>query len=542
MATAVVFRRSRGPSRAASKRGERRRGGHLWRGRRRGRPGADRGGRAVRRSSTRPTCGDDPRRDRDDPGTLPRRDRRAHRGSPPSGSACSNCSRCTRTTPGRQLLGIHAARLRGRPSPVRRRRSRGGRARRRSSPPPTSTTSRCGSTSSSTTPPRSTSSGPTYSHRGLADRDYYRSPTRLVRRDERLRQRHRHRLAGCPGPRHATPSTASPTSASTGSASISRRCSPPPPFVARSTSGRRGAACGWSPNHGTPSATIYSGRAWPGRGWLQWNDRFRDDVRGFLRAETGLVPALMQRVQGSPDLFDAPTAQPSTSSPATTGSRCTTSVAYDRKHNEANGQRNPTVPATTARGTAAGRATTASRRRSLPLRRRQLRNAWCLLAHVARRADGGDGRRVRPHPARQQQPLQPGQRDIVGRLGAARASSPTSSGSSADCSPCDTATRRCRSPSGGATTCAGSATRVRPTRRRLRARWRGASTVSTSSPTRGGSRWRSRSRRPVHGCASSIRRWRLPTTSSSLQLLPPWTAHTNVAARSVVILERSEAL
>ena len=41
---------------------------------------------------------------------------------------------------------------------------------------------------------------------------------------------------------------------------------------------------------------------WPAE-WMQWNDRFRDDVRGFLRAEAGLVPAMIQRVQGSPDLF-----------------------------------------------------------------------------------------------------------------------------------------------------------------------------------------------------------------------------------------------
>ncbi|MEQ1700031.1 MAG: alpha-amylase family glycosyl hydrolase [Ilumatobacteraceae bacterium] len=41
---------------------------------------------------------------------------------------------------------------------------------------------------------------------------------------------------------------------------------------------------------------------WPAS-WLQWNDRFRDDVRGFLRGEGGLVGAIRQRVQGSPDLF-----------------------------------------------------------------------------------------------------------------------------------------------------------------------------------------------------------------------------------------------
>jgi isoamylase len=41
---------------------------------------------------------------------------------------------------------------------------------------------------------------------------------------------------------------------------------------------------------------------WPDP-WLQWNDRFRDEVRGFVRGEPGLVAAIMQRVQGSGDLF-----------------------------------------------------------------------------------------------------------------------------------------------------------------------------------------------------------------------------------------------
>ncbi len=49
---------------------------------------------------------------------------------------------------------------------------------------------------------------------------------------------------------------------------------------------------------------------WPAD-WLQWNDRFRDDVRGFLRGEPGLVPAIRERVQGSPDLFGTGTPTPS---------------------------------------------------------------------------------------------------------------------------------------------------------------------------------------------------------------------------------------
>jgi len=48
---------------------------------------------------------------------------------------------------------------------------------------------------------------------------------------------------------------------------------------------------------------------WP-QPWLQWNDRFRDDVRGFLRAEPGLVASVIDRLQGSPAVFgaDAPCA------------------------------------------------------------------------------------------------------------------------------------------------------------------------------------------------------------------------------------------
>ena len=45
------------------------------------------------------------------------------------------------------------------------------------------------------------------------------------------------------------------------------------------------------------------GHGWPWSTWWQWNDRFRDDVRGFLRGEPGLVHAVRQRVAGSPDLF-----------------------------------------------------------------------------------------------------------------------------------------------------------------------------------------------------------------------------------------------
>ena len=45
------------------------------------------------------------------------------------------------------------------------------------------------------------------------------------------------------------------------------------------------------------------GRGFPGPSWLQWNGRFRDDMRRFLKGDPGLVPDVMRRIYGSDDLF-----------------------------------------------------------------------------------------------------------------------------------------------------------------------------------------------------------------------------------------------
>ena len=45
------------------------------------------------------------------------------------------------------------------------------------------------------------------------------------------------------------------------------------------------------------------GRAFPGRSWSQWNDHFRNTVRGFCKGDGGLVGDLMMRLYGSTDLF-----------------------------------------------------------------------------------------------------------------------------------------------------------------------------------------------------------------------------------------------
>ena len=45
------------------------------------------------------------------------------------------------------------------------------------------------------------------------------------------------------------------------------------------------------------------GKRFPGWLWGQWNGRYRDDVRSFVRGDASKVGALMQRLYGSDDLF-----------------------------------------------------------------------------------------------------------------------------------------------------------------------------------------------------------------------------------------------
>lgn len=77
--------------------------------------------------------------------------------------------------------------------------------------------------------------------------------------------------------------------------------------------------------------------------WAEWNGRFRDDVRGFLRGDPGSVPALATRIAGSSDLYQASGRSPSNSINFVTshdGFPLADLVSYNHKHNEANGEEN----------------------------------------------------------------------------------------------------------------------------------------------------------------------------------------------------------
>jgi isoamylase len=133
------------------------------------------------------------------------------------------------------------------------------------------------------------------------------------------------------------------------------------------------------------------GRAWPDSRWMQWNGRYRDDVRGFLRGEGGLVPAMMQRLQGSPDLFEAP-ARSVNFLTAHDGFTMFDLVAYDRKHNEANGWDGTDGSDDNRSWNCGWEGEHGASYDVQALRRRQLRNAWTLLllSHGTPMAVAGD--------------------------------------------------------------------------------------------------------------------------------------------------------
>jgi glycogen operon protein len=88
------------------------------------------------------------------------------------------------------------------------------------------------------------------------------------------------------------------------------------------------------------------GRGFPGLTWRQWNGQFRDDVRAFVKGDAGKVGALMTRLYGSDDLFpDRPgdvyhPFQSVNFLAAHDGFCLYDLVAYNHKHNEANGHHN----------------------------------------------------------------------------------------------------------------------------------------------------------------------------------------------------------
>jgi isoamylase len=78
-------------------------------------------------------------------------------------------------------------------------------------------------------------------------------------------------------------------------------------------------------------------------GWNEWNDKYRDTLRGYWKGDGGLLADFARRITGSPDLYEASGRKPNASINFVTahdGFTLEDLVSYNEKHNEANGEEN----------------------------------------------------------------------------------------------------------------------------------------------------------------------------------------------------------
>jgi isoamylase len=89
---------------------------------------------------------------------------------------------------------------------------------------------------------------------------------------------------------------------------------------------------------------LYQVGSFPAYGrWAEWNGKYRDGIRKFLKGEPGLLGDMAQCLQGSPNLYAPAGRGPATSINFITahdGFTLADLVAYNYKHNEANGENN----------------------------------------------------------------------------------------------------------------------------------------------------------------------------------------------------------
>src|SRR4051794_33584448 len=91
------------------------------------------------------------------------------------------------------------------------------------------------------------------------------------------------------------------------------------------------------------AAGLYQVGSFVGDSWKEWNGKFRDDVRSFLKSDNGMSRAKAFRLTGSPDVYQQEDREAEQSINFVTchdGFTLNDLVSFDGKHNEINGERN----------------------------------------------------------------------------------------------------------------------------------------------------------------------------------------------------------
>jgi glycogen operon protein len=127
------------------------------------------------------------------------------------------------------------------------------------------------------------------------------------------------------------------------------------------------------------------GRGFPGTTWLQWNARYRDDIRRFVRGDMGMIPDLMRRLYGSDDLFPDSREHSYHAFQSVNYVDCHDGftlydlVAYNQKNNWKNGHENRDGMDANLSWNCGHEGDESAPAEVLALRRQQVKNFFCLL-------------------------------------------------------------------------------------------------------------------------------------------------------------------
>lgn len=91
------------------------------------------------------------------------------------------------------------------------------------------------------------------------------------------------------------------------------------------------------------AAGLYQVGSFPGYRWAEWNGRYRDVIRRFIRGDRGMLAEVATRMSGSSDLYQPQNRLPSNSINFVTchdGFTLYDLFSYEQKHNQANGEDN----------------------------------------------------------------------------------------------------------------------------------------------------------------------------------------------------------
>jgi isoamylase len=129
------------------------------------------------------------------------------------------------------------------------------------------------------------------------------------------------------------------------------------------------------------AAGLYQVGDFPGFRWAEWNGRYRDAIRRFVRGDRGLIGEVASRVSGSSDLYEREGRVPGSSVNFVTchdGFTLYDLVSYNGKHNEANGENNRDGSSDNLSSNCGAEGET-NDPKILSLRTRQVKNVMAIL-------------------------------------------------------------------------------------------------------------------------------------------------------------------